>query len=108
MQQAGDRDDGACSREEIFGTTEIIKQEMGLSLSSSTGRVDHCVVCVPGDGGARKKGGRAYLLEENEFNFPPISPNSHFFSIYCLVFSRDPSLEGYEKVGKNDYETPTR
>ncbi|CAD7940021.1 unnamed protein product [Amoebophrya sp. A25] len=29
-----------------------------------------------------------------------IAPNSHFFSIYCLIFSRDPSLEGYEKVSQ--------
>eukprot|EP00392_Amoebophrya_sp_AT5.2_P000542 g543.t1 len=29
-----------------------------------------------------------------------ITPNSHFFSIFCLVFSRDPSLEGYEKVSQ--------
>ena len=29
-----------------------------------------------------------------------IMPNSHFFSIYCLIFSRDPSLEGYEKVSQ--------
>lgn len=27
-----------------------------------------------------------------------VTPNSHFFSIFCLIFSRDPSLEGYEKV----------
>ncbi|CAD7960002.1 unnamed protein product [Amoebophrya sp. A120] len=36
----------------------------------------------------------AFMLTHN------VAPNSHFFSIYCLIFSRDPSLEGYEKVSQ--------